>query len=293
MKKQLYEYYLQFKSNKLFKATMKSYFIIACMVFLAYALVMVMNVYHAAVTQMMSAEQKMLSQAEATNDFILRDINSTANSVFENDAVAIEAVSKPYSAMLSYRISTLISDMKSRTSAIDKVYFFNLEDDCIYTGDNPVYTQETFPDSELLAVIADSSHYMVNHPHLLKYEDENEIKEERTLLSLYKYSDTSCMAVFVNSDTFNSMVNADSENHNQSMVILQSDGTVLSSTDPELFGQNLSDDKLVQKIYKTSAVNGHFNYLGQIHCFRKSNTLNSLYICSFRSSSVIDRKSVV
>lgn len=287
MKKQLNEYYLQFKSNKLFKATMKSYFIIACMVFLAYALVMVMNVYHAAITQLTSAEQKMLSQAETTTDFILRDITSNASIVFENNAVAIDAVSKPYTPIRSYEISTLISEMKTRTSAIDKVYFFNLTDNCIYTGDHPVYDKESFPDHELLDIIADSSFYTVNLPHILKYEDGNEIKEERVLLSVFKYSDTSYMAVFVNSDVFNSMVNSDFDNKNQSMTILQSNGLVLSSTEPELFGQNLSEDKLIQKIDKMSAKNGYFNLGGRIYSFRKSNTLNSLYICSFRSSSVI------
>lgn len=257
------------------------------MVFLAYALVMVMNVYHAAITQLISAEQKMLSQAETTNDFILRDINSTANNVFENNTVAIDAMSKPYTPIRSYEVSTLISEMKTQTSAIYKVYFFNLKDDCIYTGDNPVYNKESFPDSTLLDIISNSSHYTINHPHILKYEDENEIKEERVLLSLYKYSDTSCMAVFVNSDTFNSMVNADFNNRNQSMTILQSNGTVLSSTDPELFSKNLSEDKWIRRIEKNSSQSGYFTQLGRVYCFRKSNTLNSLYICNFRSSSVI------
>lgn len=287
LKEKIHDYYIQFKSNRLFKATMKTYFIIACMVFLAYALVMVLNVYHAAVSQLTSAELKMLSQSETTNDFILRDINSAANNVFENETVAIDAMTKPYNTMLSYDISNLISDMKNRTNAIDKVYFFNLKNDCIYTGDNPVYSSASFPDKELLNMIASQKRYSINIPHILKYEDNSQITEERVLLSLYKYSDTSCMAVFLDSDVFNSMVNADFENKNQSMMILQSDGTVISSTDPNQFGQNLSENKIVRKINDSNSQSGSINNFGTIYCYKKSNTLNSLYICSFRSSSVV------
>lgn len=287
MKEKINQFYLQFKSNRLFKTTMKSYFIIACLVFLAYAVVMVFNVYHAAIDQLTSAEQKMLSQSETTNDFILRDINSTANTVFEKEMTAIEAMSQPYTTMRSAQISELISEMKTRTSSIYKVYFFNLKDNCIYTGDNPVYTTESFPDKELLELIPNCGWYTINLPHTLKYHDNEELKEEQVLLSLYKYSDTSCMAVFINSDVFNSMVNAEFENKKQSMMILQSSGIVMSSTDPEQFGRDLSDDKLVKKINDTSKNSGYINDFGTIYCYKKSNTLNSLYICSFRSSSVI------
>ncbi|MDO5396974.1 MAG: AraC family transcriptional regulator [bacterium] len=248
---------------------------------------MVFNVYHAAIDQLTSAEQKMLSQSETTNDFILRDINSTANTVFENELVAIQAMSQPYTTMRSAQISSLISEMRTRTSAIYKVYFFNLKDDYIYTGENPIYHTKNFPDKELLSIIPNSDWYTVNLPHTLKYEDNMELREEQVLLSLYKYSDTSCMAVFINANVFNSMVNTEFENKKQSMMILKSNGTVMSSTDPEQFGKDLSEDKIVKKINQQTKNSGYINDFGTIYCYKKSNTLNSLYICSFRSSSVI------
>ena len=122
---------------------------------------------------------------------------------------------------------------------------------------------------------------------MLKYEDDNTLVQKRVLVSLYKYSDTGCMAVFVDSDAFNGMVNADFKNSSQEMTILNSDGTVISSTNPELFGQDLSGDKMVEKFISTKDTAGYKNYSGRIYCFRKSDTLNSLYLCSFRSSSVI------
>ena len=236
------EYYNHFKNNRLFKTTMRSYFIIAFIVFLAYALVMILNIYHAAITQLTAAEQKMLTQAETTNDFILRNINSTANIILEEETTALDAMSKPYDPYLSYNTSSLVSKMKLTSNAIDKVYFFNFRDDCIYTAENPVYTSKDFPDKQLLELISGSRIYTINFPHILKYEDNNEIKEKRTLVSLYKYSDTSCMAVFVDSDKFNSMVNADFESGAQEMSILNSEGTVISSTDPGLFGKSMADD---------------------------------------------------
>ena len=146
MKKKYREYYLHFKNNKLFRNTLHTYFTIACAVFLAYALVMVFNVYNAAISQMKTAQTKMLSQAETTTDYILRNVSSTAASVFENDTSAINAVTKPYDAKYSTAISDTISQMKLSTNAIDKVYFFNLKYDCIYTGENPAYTINDFPD---------------------------------------------------------------------------------------------------------------------------------------------------
>ncbi len=287
MKAKLIEYYSQFKSNRLFKKTTKTYFIIACMVFLSYALVMIFNVYNAAVTQLVDAEQKMLSQAETTNDFILRDTNSTATDIFETDQRAINAMTKPYTHKISIDTSNLTEEMKSRTSAISKVYFFNLDDNHIYTSDNPVYTRETFPDKELLNLVTSTPRYIVNKPHILKYEEKFQIKEKRILLSLYKYSDTSCMAVMLDSDLFNSMVNTDFENKNQSMMILKSDGIVLSATDSALFGKDLSDNKIIQQLEKAPEQSGYINKFGTMYCYRKSNTLNSLYVCSFRTSSVI------
>lgn len=287
MKTKIIDYYTQIKSNRLFKKTFKTYFTIACMVFLAYALVMIFNVYNAAVTQLIDAEQKMLSQAETTNDFILRDINSTANDIFENDQRALNAMTKPYKQSISIDTSELISEMKKRTSAISKVYFFNLNHNHIYTGENPVYTKESFPDKELLTLIASTPRYTINKPHTLKYEDSFKIKEQRVLVSLYKYSNTSCMAVITDSNTFNSMVNTEFASKHQSMMILKSDGTVLSSTDASLFGKNLSDDETIKKLESTSEQSGYIKQNGMVYCFRKSNTLNSLYVCSFKTSSVI------
>ncbi len=287
MKNNFFNFYSQFKYNKLFKKTMKHYFVIALMVFLAYALVMVLNVYNAAKKQIISAEQKMLSQSETTNDFILRNLNSTANDIFENEMVAIDAMSKPYNPTHSAKIVTFISQIKNRMSAIDKLYFFNLDNDCIYTGDHPVYNKESFPDKELLELISDPRQYLISVPHMLKYEKGNKITEEPMLVSIYKYSDTSCMAVFVKSSTFNSIVNTEFVNSNQSMTIVQSNGTVLSSTTPDLFGQNISEDKIVKRIINKNKQSGFINYFGKIYCFRKSNTLNSLYICNFNSSSIV------
>ncbi len=287
MKDKLIEYYSQFKSNRLFRKTTKTYFIIACMVFLAYAFVMIFNVYNAAITQLIDAEQKMLSQAETTNDFILRDTNSTANDIFESDQRAMNAMTKPYSYNISIDTSNLIAEMKNRTSAISKVYFFNLEDNHIYTSENPVYTQENFPDKELLELVASTPRYIINKPHILKYEENFRLKEQRMLLSLYKYSETSCMAVMLDSDLFNSMVNTDFENKNQSMMILKSDGVVLSATDAALFGKDLSDNKIIQQLENAPEQSGYINRFGTMYCYRKSNTLNSLYVCSFKGSSVI------
>lgn len=287
MKEKLYEYYAQFKSNKLFKQTMKSYFGIACLVFCAYAIVIVVGVSRAAVSQMITAEQKMLTQAENTSDSILRNINASATYIFEDSKVAQDAMTKPYDPVTSIELSDVISSMKNRSDAIYKVYFFNLKDDYIYTGENPVYHISNFPDSELLNIIASTGRYTVNRPHVLRYEDGNTQKEERTLLSLYKYSDTSCMAVFISSDYFNNMVNAGNEQDDQSMMILHSDGIVLSSTDSSLFGQDLSEDKVVKELINSDTQDGYIKSKGEIYCYRKSNTLNSLYACSFKESSVI------
>lgn len=287
MKDKLYEYYAQFKSNKLFKQTMKSYFGIACIVFCAYALVIVIGVSRAAVSQMAVAEQKMLTQAENTSDSILRNINASATYVFEDSKVVQDAMTKPYDPVTSIELSDVISGMKNRSDAIYKVYFFNLKDDYIYTGENPVYHISNFPDTDLLNIIASTGRYTVNRPHILKYEDGNTKKEERTLLSLYKYSDTSCMAVFISSDYFNNMVNAGHEQSDQSMLVLHSDGIVLSSTDSSLFGQDLSEDKVIKKLINSDQQDGHIKSNGEVYCYRKSNTLNSLYVCSFKESSVI------
>ena len=287
MKDKLHEYYAQFKSNKLFKQTMKSYFGIACIVFCAYALVIVVGVSKAAVSQMTVAEQKMLTQAENTSDSILRNINASATYIFEDNKVAQDAMTKPYDPVNSIELSDVISSMKNRSDAIYKVYFFNLKDDYIYTGENPVYHISNFPDTELLNIIASTGRYTVNQPHILKYEDGNTQKEERTLLSLYKYSDTSCMAVFISSDYFNNMVNTGHEQSDQSMMILHSDGIVLSSTDSSLFGQDLSEDEVVKKLISSDTQDGYIKNKGEIYCYRKSNTLNSLYVCSFKESSVI------
>lgn len=287
MKKKYREYYLHFKNNKLFRNTLHTYFTIACAVFLAYALVMVFNVYNAAISQMKTAQTKMLSQAETTTDYILRNVSSTAASVFENDTSAINAVTKPYDAKYSTAISDTISQMKLSTNAIDKVYFFNLKYDCIYTGENPAYTINDFPDKELLNMVYDANHYDVNNPHILKYETDSGTAEKRTLVSIYKYSDMSCMAVFIDSDLLNSMVNANSQTKKQSTTILQSDGVVISSSDPDLFGKNLSDNKTIKKLLSLPDEDGTYGTIGKIYCYRRSNTLNSLYVSSFNASSVI------
>ncbi len=266
---------------------MKSYFLIACMVFIAYALVLVISVSNAAISQITTAQNKILSQAETTNDFLLRNLTAVATDVFETEGVGINAMTKPYSSELSYDTTTLINEMKTRFAAIDRVYFFNLKNDAIYTGDNPVYNKESFPDQELLALISDSGRYNINTPHVLKYEYNEKLYEKQTLVSLYKYSDTACMAVFIDSGFYNSMINADFSNPDQEMVVLSNNGVVVSSTQPEFFGTNMADSDTVQKISGSNDDSGHFISGGTIYCYRKSDTLNSVYICTITLSSIM------
>lgn len=287
MKKAIKEYYNQFKLNKLFHGTMKSYFLIACMVFIAYAVVLLVSVTNAALSQITTAQGKMLFQAETTNDFILRGLTSAATNVFETESAGIDAMTKPYSAEISVNATNLMNDMKLGCTAIDRVYFFNLKNDLIYTGDNPVYTEEEFPDKELLSIINSSGRYTMNIPHILKYEDSHGITEKPTLVSIYKYSDTASMAVFIDAAFYNSMINANYDNPDQNMFVLSNNGIVISSTEPDLFGKDMSDSKIVKKLYESENTAGFVTDFGTIYCYRKSDTLNSAYVCSIKLSSIL------
>ncbi len=266
---------------------MRSYFPIACMVFAAYALVLVISVANAAVSQITTAQNKILSQAETTNDFLMRNLTAVAADVFETEGTAINAMTKPYSTKLSAETTELINEMKTSSAAVDRAYFFNLKDNVIYTGDNPVYNKENFPDKELLALISSAGRYTINVPHVLKYEYYEKSHEKQTLVSLYKYSDTACMAVFIDSGFYNSMINADFGNPDQEMIVLSSSGTVVSSTRPELFGEDMSEERTSRKIYASDKMSGHFFSGGTIYCYSKSDTLNSVYICTIALSSIL------
>lgn len=287
MRGSIKEYYIRFKSNKLFKTTMRSYFVISFIVLLTYAFVMIANVYHAAIKQVTTAEQKMLAQAETTYDFVLRNVIRTANNVIEDHPEILKTVSMPYDPVNSVRITEFVTKTKNQLSAIDGIYFFNLKDDCIYTSDHPVFTAADFPDQELLSLVTAAKKYDPNRPHVLKYYDGNDLIEKNVLVSLFKYSPTGCMAVFIDSDQLNSMINATLENNNQRMTVINSSGIVLSSTEQYLFGQDLSDEYVVKSFMASNKRSGYKNIRGTICCFRKSVTYNSLYICSFRSSSVV------
>ncbi len=266
---------------------MKSYFLIACMVFIAYAAVLVVSVTNAALSQITTAQDKMLSQAETTNDFLLRGLTSAATNAFETEGAGIDAMTKPYSIEISVNATNLMNDMKLSCTAIDSVYFFNLNNDLIYTGDNPVYNEADFPDKELLAMVASSGRYTMNKPHILKYKDNETLLEKPTLVSIYKYSDTAAMAVFIDAEFYNSMINADYNNPDQNMFVLSNNGIVISSTAPELFGNDVSDSEIVKKIYEAEDTTGFITEHGTIYCYRQSDTLNSAYVCSIKLSSIL------
>lgn len=284
------EYYTQIKSNKLFKNTVITYTIIACALFFTFSIITTVLMSNAAIKQLTDAEQKMLVQAENTSDSILRNINYSITDTFENNKTIQDALSKPYSPLLSLQITHAISTIQNSFDAIDKVYLFNLSNDIIYTGDNPVYSSEDFPDKELLEYIRTAHKYTINKPMILKFEDEyatNKIVEKRMLASIYKLDNNRAMAVFIDSDSFNSFVNIPLTHTNQSMTILNSDGIVISSTDEALFGADMSNDKVYRKLLSQNDPSGTLKYRGKVYFYRTAQTMNTFYISEIHRSDII------
>lgn len=284
------EYYSQIKSNKLFKNTVITYTIIACALFFIFSGVTTVLMSNAAINQLTDSEQKMLAQAENTSDSILRNINYSITDTFENNNIIQDSLLKPYSPILSIQVTNAISAIQNSFDAIDKVYLFNLANDIIYTGDTPAYSSADFPDKELLSYIKTASKYTINKPLVLKYEDEydtNKIVEKRMLASVYKLDDNRVMAIFIDSDSFNSFVNTPSTHTHQSMTILNSDGIVISATDESLFGQDLSNNKIYHKLLSQNSDNGTFKRFGKIYFYRKAQTLNTFYVSEIYQSDII------
>ena len=284
------EFYNQIKSNKLFKHTVITYTIIACSLFLFFSCVTTILMSNAAIKQLTDAEQKMLVQAENTSDSILRNINYSITDTFENNKTIQDALSKPYSPLLSLQITNAISTIQNSFDAIDKVYLFNLSNDIIYTGDAPVYSSADFPDKELLSYIKSAHKYTVNKPLILKFEDEyttNKIVEKRMLASIYKLDNNRAMAVFIDSDSFNSFINTPLTHTSQYMTILNSDGIVISSTDESLFGTDLSEDKVYRKLLSQTAQSGTLKYRGKVYFYRTAQTMNTFYISEIPRSDII------
>lgn len=284
------EYYTQIKSNKLFKNTVITYTIIACALFFTFSIITTVLMSNAAIKQLTDAEQKMLVQAENTSDSILRNINYSITDTFENNKTIQDALSKPYSPLLSLQITHAISTIQNSFDAIDKVYLFNLSNDIIYTGDNPVYSSKDFPDKELLEYIRTAHKYTINKPMVLKFEDEyatNKIVEKRMLASIYKLDNNRAMAVFIDSDSFNSFVNIPLTHTNQSMTILNSDGIVISSTDEALFGADMSNDKVYRKLLSQNDPSGTLKYRGKVYFYRTAQTMNTFYISEIHRSDII------
>ncbi len=286
------QYYDQFMTNKLFKNTVITYSIIACAIFLLFSVTATLIISDAAINQLTDSEQKMLEQAENTSDTILRYINYMMTDNFENNDTILDSLSKPYSPELSVEISTMISTMKNSFDIIDKVYLFNLSNDLVYTGENPVYTVETFPDKELLDYIKTSAPYTVNTPFVLKYEDGSDIvsgvtsvKEKNVLMSVYKLESDAAMAIFIDSESFDSLVNVRSNPSRQSTTIFNSYGEVISATDPALFGTDMSDDEIYKKLVLQRDDSGAIESLGKIYFYRRG--LNSFYVSEIYKSDIV------
>lgn len=284
------DYYSQIKSNKLFKHTVITFTVIACALFFFFSCVTTVLMSRAAVKQLTEAEQKMLVQAENTSDSILRNINYSITDTFENNKIIQDALSQPYSPLMSLQITSEITAIINSYDPIDKVYIFNLSNDIIYTGEHPAYSSADFPDPELLSYIKTAHKYTVNKPLVLKFEDEDldvGISEKRMLASIYKLDDNRAMAVFVDSDSFNSFVNTPSAHADQSMTILNSDGIVISSTDESLFGRDLSENKVYRKLLSQRSQSGMLKYHGKVYFYRKTHTMNTFYISEIRHADII------
>lgn len=284
------EYYAPIKSNKLFKNTVITYTIIACVLFFFFSCVATFLISNAAIKQLTEAEQKMLKQSENASDSILKNINYSITDTFEHNQTIQDSLSKPYSPLLSLQITDAISAITNSFDIIDKVYLFNLSNDIIYTGDAPAYSSAQFPDPELLSYIKTAPKYTINKPLVLKYEDEyqtSKILEQRVLASIYKLDNTRAMAVFIDSDSFNSFVNASSSDSHQSVTIMNSDGIVISSTDETQFGNDISDNKIYQKLLSQSDHTGTFTQFGKIYFYRKAQNINTIYLSEMRRSDII------
>ena len=268
-----------FKNNPFFKKTVILYVITGCIVFFLFGVFTIFGISKASVAHINATEQKMLKQSCNTSNLILRDIHSLANNKFTEDASLLEAMTQPYSVKISQNVQNTFSDIMASSKLIDSMYVINFKNNVIYSTQTSAKSISDFFDINIMEYLEQtpvkSAIFFPRSAELTFNPWETTHIEYIT--SVYRNSKDYAFVINIDQKQFQTLVNLTTDKSSYETAVIDSNGIVISHSDPERFAGNLSDDPLFKKVINSHQDSGSFKYKGATVNFVRSNTLGYFY----------------
>lgn len=280
IKKTIDECITHFKNNPFFRKLVITFSATGCIIFFLFGVLTIFALSKASFTQMNATEKKMLDQSCNTANQILRDIHSLSNNKFEEDSAIRSAMTSPYDVRISMALQASFEDIMASSTLIDSIYVANLKHNIIYSTVTSAQKATEFCDADIIAYLSQnepkSDIFFSRSAELIPNSFNHESKHYIT--SVYRNSEDCALVINLDQEEFQSLINLKSDSQHYETVILDSDGFVISHTNPEVFAKNMTDDPLFKQVLNSKQDSGSFKYSGATVNFVRSDTLGYSYI---------------
>ncbi len=251
------------KNSYALRRSMLLHMIVSAILFI----VILFFVFHTTVVQSNEKElneaQASLTRAQMLNDTYLRSISDYLIQAMDSYEVQGTLYGTTFSEYLSIRSRSTYETLTDVSNLISNIELINYNTQTVLDG-NGRYSFDTFGDSELLELLEkytpSSRTRIYFYPRVMNTAPTRTKINHKSVISILFYlNKAGAMAVNLDAATYQKLVLSNYANQMTEYTLINEDGTVFASSDPEKFASAAQTESVLQQVGSSPDDQGTFS----------------------------------
>lgn len=276
----------ELKNSAFFQRVLSSYLLVSCIVFILFSLLLLLSSNREYFSTLEDMQEQTIAQAYNINQTTIKDIIAYCNGLIDKPTMTNILYGDTFSSSLALEATKLNDNMRNVSSLIRSVYFINFRTGTIIDhNDRTRISLHT--DTEIFRILEEMTPRaapLFCYPRTIDYREQATEYEDVPVLSIIFFPNKSgSMVINLDYQAYCKLLNTQ-ENSNISIVLFNSQGRIMASSDPELFGLDVSQSDLYRNLQEKSTNRGSFSYDYEGSCYSvsyiKNEGLGITYFCT-------------
>ena len=289
----------EYRSSLYYKKVLYSYLLATCVIFLLFIIILFLFINRDYGDTLEDMQDYTITQAYNVNQTTLKDIISYCYSLLESTPLQNILYGETFSSAMALEAVQIHDNIRMSSSLVQSVYFINFQTGTIldHTGRTSIGNHTDEEIFSILGGMTPGIRPLFCYPRIIDCNMGNIVYRDIPVLSMIFYSSQAgALVVNLDYETYREMLSlGDSEYIDITMV--SSAGKVMSSSDPDLFGADYSENELYRQILDSPENRGSFLHRDggerQSVKYIKNIGLGITYICSLNSLYIYPGNSTI
>lgn len=282
----------EYLRSEYYKKVLKSFLLASCVVFMLFSMILFISANREYNTTLESVQDQIIHQAQHVNQTAVKDIVSYCYHILEDPSMQVILYGDT-DANLGIEALDINRDLCHSSSLIHSSYFINFRTGTVVDQTGGWMDIAVHPDSgiyEILEGMSPTSAPTFFYPRIMKTRKASTVYYETPTLSIIFYSSSpGAMVVNLDYDLYRQLFQLDAGSHID-MLLFNSAGRVIASSDQEIFGEDLSQSELFLAASTAAGNQGTFPFTANggnySVSYIKNEGMGIVYVCT-RENQII------